>query len=48
MLLYLEEVDCNSGYCVDNFILIAEVHGEIVRPAKGSAMRPFQRNKWSV
>ena len=48
MLLYLKEVDCDSGYSVDNFISVAEIHREVVRPAKGNAMCPFQRNEWSV
>jgi hypothetical protein len=45
MLLYLKEVDCDSGYYVDNFISVAEIHREVVRLAKGNAMRLLQRNK---
>jgi hypothetical protein len=45
MLLYLKEVDCDSGYSVDNFISVAEINREVVRPAKGNTMCPFQRNE---
>lgn len=48
MLLYLKEVNYNSGYYVNNFISVAKIHREVVRPAKGNAICPFQHNKWSI